>query len=130
MSDSFQIPRGLPIKPPSSVQAPKQKKAQNNRQGGNFQELFSKELEKSTLKFSAHAEKRLRDNKIELSTEEMKALEDAVSKINQKGGKESLVVLNDVAFLVSVPNNTVITAIDSSRMKENVFTNIDSAVIT
>jgi len=53
-----------------------------------------------------------------------------VEKARQKGGRETLILLGDVALVVSVVNRTVITAIDGESLKENVFTQIDSAVIT
>ena len=52
-----------------------------------------------------------------------------MDKAGQKGGQDSLVLLRDMAFIVSVPNKTVVTAMDADQVKENVFTNIDSAVI-
>ena len=54
---------------------------------------------------------------------------DAVNKAAAKGARQSLLVMDNQAFIVSVTNRTVITALDGSSMKENVFTNIDSAVI-
>ncbi len=59
----------------------------------------------------------------------MSRLEAAVEKAGQKGGKESLILLDDLAFVVSVKNRTVITAVGADRMADNVFTNIDSVVI-
>ena len=55
--------------------------------------------------------------------------EDPGDRAEQKGSKDSLVLLDDLAFVVSVKNKTVVTAVDSNRAKENVFTNIDSVVI-
>ncbi len=59
----------------------------------------------------------------------MNRLEAAVEKAGLKGGKESLILLDDLAFVVSVKNRTVITAVGADRMADNVFTNIDSVVI-
>ena len=81
------------------------------------------------LKFSAHAKERLALRNIELSAEDMARISDAVSKAAAKGARQSLLVMEDMAFIVSVTNRTVITALDGNSMKENVFTNIDSAVI-
>ncbi len=91
-----------------------------------FDEIFSLELDK--LKFSAHAQSRLTSREIDLSEPEIQRLESAVSQVEQKGGNESLVLLDDKAFIVSIPNRTVITVVDKSKMENNVFTNIDSAV--
>jgi flagellar operon protein len=92
---------------------------------------FQKILEQKTgrIEFSAHAAKRLAQRGIELTSDDMDRLTQAVDLAKDKGSKESLVLLNGLAFVVSVPNRTVITAIDMESMKENVVTNIDSAVI-
>jgi len=92
---------------------------------------FQRILEQKTgrIEFSAHAAKRLSQRGIELTTDDMDRLTHAVDRAKEKGSKESLVLLNGLAFVVSVSNRTVITAIDVESMKENVVTNIDSAVI-
>jgi flagellar operon protein len=81
------------------------------------------------LKFSAHAKERLALRNIRLSEEDMARITDAVNKAAAKGARQSLLVMDQLAFIVSVTNRTVITALDGGSMKENVFTNIDSAVI-
>jgi flagellar operon protein len=80
------------------------------------------------IKFSSHAEKRLASRDIELTPEIMQRIKDAVSKAKEKGSNETLMIFENFSLIVSVKNNTVITAVDKSGMKENVFTNIDSAV--
>lgn len=92
---------------------------------------FQRILEQKTghIEFSAHAAKRLAQRGIELTTQDVDRIAQAVDLAREKGSKESLVLLNGLAFVVSVPNRTVITAIDMESMKENVVTNIDSAVI-
>jgi flagellar operon protein len=82
-----------------------------------------------TLKFSAHAKERLSLRNINLSEDDLDRLNMAVNKAAMKGARQSLLVMDNQAFIVSVPNRTVITALDGGSMKENVFTNIDSAVI-
>lgn len=72
---------------------------------------------------------RLKERKIELSSSDIENLNNAVRKIRNKGGKEALIFYNDVAFITSIRNNTIITAVDKDNLKENVFTNIDSAMI-
>lgn len=81
------------------------------------------------LKLSGHAATRLQSRNIELGADEWKRVMQGVEKAASKGAKESLVVVDDVALVVSVKNRTVITAVDKANLKENVFTNIDSAVI-
>jgi flagellar operon protein len=81
------------------------------------------------LKVSGHAQTRLASRNIELGKEEWERVLGGVDKAAQKGAKESLVMLDDVALVVSVRNRTVITAMDKENLRNNVFTNIDSAVI-
>ncbi|WP_242948698.1 TIGR02530 family flagellar biosynthesis protein [Caloramator quimbayensis] len=94
---------------------------------------FSKVLERVTknndLKISAHAAERLKERSINLTEKDIKNLMDAMDKIKNKGGREALILYNDLAFITSVRNNTIITAVDSKSLKDNVFTNIDSAII-
>lgn len=94
--------------------------------------LKAKSLEtagKSELRFSKHAANRLIDRNISLSDEQKQRLTDATVKAGEKGIKESLVLMDSLAFVVNIPNNTVITALDKSETDLNVFTNIDGAVI-
>ena len=93
---------------------------------------FKEELDKKIageLKFSQHAQERLRSRHINLGDLEMKELQEAVGRARAKGARESLVLMGELALVVSVKNNTVITAVDGANLRENVFTNIDSAVI-
>lgn len=71
----------------------------------------------------------MRDRNIRLSAAELTQLEEAVASARAKGSRESLVMMSRAAFVVSVRNQMVITAVDQESMKQNVFTNIDSAVI-
>ena len=81
------------------------------------------------VRLSAHAQARLQSRHIELDAEALRRVENAVDKAAEKGSRESLLLMDDVALIVSVRNRTVITAIDKESLKENVFTNIDSAVV-
>ncbi|MFN8138827.1 MAG: TIGR02530 family flagellar biosynthesis protein [Fimbriimonadales bacterium] len=94
--------------------------------GPAFSEILSKQLE---LKLSGHAQTRLKSRGIELGESEWNRVKSGIDRAAQKGSKESLVLLDDVALVVSVRNRTVITAVSQEQLKENVFTNIDSAVI-
>ncbi|RZA04274.1 MAG: flagellar protein [Proteobacteria bacterium] len=82
-----------------------------------------------TLKFSAHATNRLRERSIPMNGELMSKLEKAIDTAAAKGSKETLVLSQDAAFIVSVKNKTVITVVDRNQMAGNVFTNIDSTVV-
>lgn len=91
---------------------------------------FSRVLDQTgELKFSQHAQERLKARNITFSQDQLQQLEGAVNSVAQKGGKESLVMMGDAALVVSVKNRTVVTAMDRSQMHGNVFTNIDSAVV-
>ncbi|MCX7904177.1 MAG: flagellar protein [Caloramator sp.] len=93
---------------------------------------FSKYPEKACegVKFSGHAIERLKQRNIQLSNDDVEKINNAVKKLKDKGGREGLIVYNNnIAFIASIKNNTVITAIDPENLKENVFTNIDSAII-
>lgn len=81
------------------------------------------------VKFSAHAIERMKSRGITLDQDTLKRLDDAVLRAAEKGSRESLMLTDDAALIVSVKNKTVITAMDRQAMKENVFTNIDSTVI-
>ena len=83
----------------------------------------------SPLKFSAHALHRIQDRSIAMSDELKGKLEKAVDTAAQKGSKESLILSDNAAFIVSVRNKTVITVLDRNQMNGNVFTNIDSTVV-
>jgi flagellar operon protein len=94
---------------------------------GRILEQYQKQ--NSELKVSAHAMDRLNERKIKLTETDMAKLTNAVDSIRNKGGKEALILYNSVAFITSIRNNTIITAVDRESLKENVFTNIDSAMI-
>lgn len=81
------------------------------------------------LKFSKHATQRLSQRNINLSYEQNIRLTNGVTEAEKKGVNESLVLVDNLAFIVNVPNKTVVTAMDQEETNANVFTNIDGAVI-
>lgn len=85
--------------------------------------------ENSALKFSKHASMRLQSRNIELSSEQQERLETGAEKAEAKGMRESLVIVDTYSFIVNVPSKTVVTAMDQAESSENVYTNIDGAVI-
>ncbi len=99
----------------------------------SFQDILSKKTDgigqSGEVRFSKHAANRLTDRNIELTEEQVERLNLGAAKASAKGIKESLVMVDSLAFIVSVPNHTVITAMDQTEANENVFTNIDGAVI-
>lgn len=96
--------------------------------GMSFQEILDQKTG-AEVKFSKHASNRLADRNISLSGDQMQRLNEGTRKAQAKGIQESLVLVDEIAFIVNVPNNTVITAMDQEETNENVFTNIDGAVI-
>ena len=126
MIDSIFFPQ--PIQTPTR-QTPT--KPQERAVGGDspFARVLENKLPHQAVRFSQHAQERLKARGINLTETDMKKLAGAVDSVAQKGGKESLVMLGDAAFVVSVKNRTVVTAMDRAHMQGNVFTNIDSAVI-
>lgn len=95
-------------------------------EGLSFQDILR---QKSNVKFSKHAAGRLLERNISLTENQLERLNDGTRKAEQKGIKDSLVIVDELAFIVNVPNNTVVTAMDSTETTENVFTNINGAVI-
>lgn len=100
----------------------------NNSSFGEILKSKQKEEITGTLRFSKHVNQRLASRNIDLSASQLERLESATNKAREKGIKESLVMVDDLAFIVNVPSKTVITAINN--MEESVFTNIDGAVIS
>ena len=84
---------------------------------------------KQEIKFSKHASMRLSERNISLTAEQNQRLQNGVEAASEKGIKESLVLVDSLAFIVNVPNNTFVTAMDQKETNNNVFTNIDGAVI-
>ena len=80
------------------------------------------------IQFSKHATKRLEQRGLDIDAERMARLEKAVGQAEAKGSKDSLILLDELALVVSVQNRTVVTAMDEQSSKEHVFTNIDSVV--
>lgn len=112
----------------STTNAVTQKPTTNST--SDFGSVLQDTLKKSEgIKFSKHAEFRLQARNIKLTQAQTDKISEAVTKADEKGVKDSLVMMDGLAFVVNVPSRTVITAVNSSEMKENVFTNIDGAVI-
>ena len=95
--------------------------------GASFADALNQAEKRVT--FSQHALQRMQNRQLDLSEQDLAKLDDTVEKMAQKGARESLIYMNDMALVVSVTNKTVITAMDGSSAKENIFTNIDSAAI-
>ena len=99
--------------------------------GFSFKKVLNQRLvdKGQRVQFSAHAQGRLDVRQINLTSSDIDKIELAIDRASQKGATDSLLLMDDLAMIVSVKNWTVVTVVDSGRMKDNVFTNIDSAVI-
>jgi flagellar operon protein len=127
MADTYVNGVRVPFLPARGVDGFKERTAVTETRGPSFDSVFQEELR--GLTFSRHAQERLQARKIQLNDVDLASLQNAVNRADEKGAKDSLVLMRDMAFIVSVKNRTVVTAMDSEHLKENVFTNIDSAVI-
>lgn len=104
-----------------------------NTAGISFREILQQRSQETqepeNLKFSKHALNRLNDRNIELDNRQLERLQAGADKAGEKGIRDSLVIVDQLAFIVNVPNRTVVTAMDSTATDENIFTNINGAVI-
>jgi len=96
---------------------------------GSFASALAQAERQESLRLSAHAQKRLDSAHVRLTDSHLERIDGAVARATEKGSNQSLIMLDKLALVVSVKNKTVITAMDETRMKEGVFTNIDSVVI-
>ena len=97
---------------------------------GGFDRVLRATLDRpAEIRFSGHALERLRRRGIDVGEATMRRLQDGVGRAAAKGAREALVLIDGTAFVVSVRNSTVITAVGADQMRDRVFTNIDSAVI-
>lgn len=95
-----------------------------------FAELLQNESNKAqSVQFSKHAAQRVQQRGIEMTDSLLNNLNRAVKKAQEKGAKDVVVIGESGAFIVNVPNNIVVTTMSGAEMKENIFTNIDSAVL-
>ena len=95
--------------------------------GNNFHKALLEAARRGKVRLSAHAEERLARRNITLSAGDIDRVSRAADRLASKGGREALVLMDSVGFILDVTNRTVVTAIERQGLKENVFTNIDSA---
>ena len=117
------------LSPAGAVQAPQRPAAPGAvaPAGRGFGDVLA--LRTSGMQFSGHALQRIERRNIDVGPQTLVRLQDGVSRAAAKGARESVVLVDGTAFVVSVRNQTVITAVDPAHMRDHVFTNIDSAVI-
>ncbi len=136
------VPRDAPVAPAGAPTAPGTTKSADDATrkgtanvgadaapGQSFAEALKQAGGSQPLQFSRHALARVQRRGIELNSTTLGRLSEGVGRAASKGSRDSLVLVDGTAFVVSVSNRTVITAVGSEQMKDNVFTNIDSAVI-
>ena len=92
----------------------------------SFKEALEKE---ANLVISKHAQKRLDERNISIQDSKWKQIQMKISEAKTKGIRDSLVVTNDAALIVNVPNNTVITAMNRDEANSQIFTNINGTII-
>ncbi|WP_054028983.1 TIGR02530 family flagellar biosynthesis protein [Bacillus sp. FJAT-28004] len=123
MNEGMKIGHIFPVK--STPLQPNKTVANRSAQPSEFQEILNGKV----LKFSHHAEVRMQQRGINLQPESLTKIMNAVEEAASKGAQDSLIVFRDIAMIVNVPSRTVVTAMDGGQMRNNVFTQIDSAII-
>lgn len=108
-------------------------RSQIREQELSFQQILEQTSERKslaeTVTFSKHANERLASRNINLDAVQMERLNKGIMQAKEKSINESLVMMDNIAFIVNIKNNTVVTAMDQSSNDSNIFTNIDGAVI-
>lgn len=124
---------GKPLGPAKEIgNFPKDQKANSFEKPiePEFRDVLKSTIERnSDIRISKHAKQRMLDRRIQLSDSQLKNMEIALGKARNKGVKDSLILMDNTAFIVNVPSGTIITAVDGKNLSENVFTNIDGAII-
>lgn len=126
MDDLFKILPGV-VAPNSAARPSGVRGGSGTAVGPSFAEVLKGQTQE--VRFSRHAQERMASRGIRISQEQLVRLDQAVASVKAKGGRDSLVLLDDQALVVSVKNQTVVTVVDREGLKGNVFTNIDSAII-
>ena len=127
MADSRIYLQSQPLLPISNSSSVSSSRSGTQHSAASFANAL--ETAEKKVSFSQHALQRMESRNLDFSEQDLAKLDDTVEKMAQKGAKESLIYMKDVALVVSVTNKTVITAMDGASAKENIFTNIDSAAI-
>ena len=123
MNESFRVQ----LEKANGAAAPSARPVNTNTpvQGPSFAETMHSVQD---VRFSNHAQKRLQSREINLSSENVNRLSEAIDKAEKRGGKSSLVMVDDLAFIVNIQERLVVTALDAGHRGEGVFTQIDSVV--
>ena len=115
------------VQSPSGLQNKLNNKGLKVIGGQSFYSILDNELKpENSITFSAHAQKRISGRNIQV---DINRLQDGIAKVEKKGSTSSLFLIDKEAYIVSVKNKTVVTAVGQESLKNNVFTNIDSVAI-
>lgn len=107
-----------------------EKNIQGSASGGSFSSILQDKIEQGNeVKFSAHALHRMEERQLDFNAGVLDRLNQGLRELDAKGSVNSLIMLDETAFVVSVKNKTVVTAVDKTGQSNNVFTNIDSVAI-
>jgi len=133
MSDDPRISGIVPTRQSDPLQGAKPvarpSEATPGSSGTEFRSILEQLSQPGSLRFSRHALARVERRELQPTVEQLDRLTSGAELAAQKGSRSAAVLVDDLAFVVAVPARTVVTAIDRSQMKEQIFTNIDSAVI-
>ena len=120
---SFRIERGQIIPSPKQ-----QTNKSRNKINNDFQRILEESINRNEkVKISAHAQQRMMERDIHLEEKDMNLIKEAMNNLERKGARESLMLYKDMAFIASVNNRTIITALEYEDI--DVVTNIDSAIV-
>lgn len=119
----------MPQKPVTQTNPVQQKNNISTGKTGFGDILQDKIKQQSDVKISKHAELRMDARNIKINETQMERIKQGIDKAQEKGVKDSLMLVDNIALVVNVKNRTVVTAANTQELKENVFTNIDGAVI-
>jgi len=120
--DPSQVPGSSQAGQPTSGAPP-------SEDGQAFRDALAAAADEHSLQFSQHALKRVEQRQIPMQGDQMDRLSKAMDTLSQRGSKQSLVMLDQYAYVVHPPSHTVVTAVEPDQTKETVFTQIDSVVI-
>lgn len=103
----------------------------NRASAGQFGALLNQELRvaEPAISFSKHAQSRAEERGIQVDDTLMGQLADSVERAQAKGATNILAFDATRAFIINVPHGRVITTMSQEEMEENIFTNIDGAVL-
>lgn len=117
------------VDPIRTLQNQQPKTQETGSSSKSFAQLLKDNISAGGLTFSKHALQRMDSRQIAVSPQLMSQMSDAVEKARSKGVKDALILNGGTAFIVNVPSSTVVTTMSGGEMKDNIFTNIDGAVI-